>query len=164
MSGTQTWRSSCGSYTVILKGPFLEESSRLARERYPNEVGTALVGSYSADGWQARVHDLAPLTPDSCGGMAWFRRGMRGLRSFFRRLFRESRGLSYYVGEWHSHPDGEPIPSRTDDRNMMDIASDADAHCPECLLVLLSVRASAVETAVFVYSRERGRLDLQLEC
>ena len=163
MSRPQSWRSTCGSYTVILETRFLEESSRLARQHYPREVGTSLVGSYRDDGWRAHVHHVAPLTPDSVGGTAWFRRGMRGLWSYFSRVFSETWGLSHYVGEWHSHPDGAAIPSRTDDRNMMAIARDSDARCSECLLVLLSVRTDLVEPAVFVYSRDRGRIDLRHE-
>lgn len=157
----QTWRSSCGTYRVVLASQFLDESSCLAGEYYPNEVGTSLVGTYSDDGWDATVVEVAPLTPDSTGGSSWFMRGMRGLRSYFVGLFKKSGGLSHYVGEWHSHPDGTPIPSPTDDRNMMDIAADPEARCPECILVLVAFNAAGAETAVYVYSKARGRVALE---
>src|SRR5687768_16263392 len=99
----ETWRSSCGTYTVILEQRFCDESLCLAGQYHPNEVGTSLVGFYADDGWQATVNAAAPLTADSTGGGWWFVRGKRGLRAFFADLFRKSDGRSHYVGEWHSH-------------------------------------------------------------
>jgi integrative and conjugative element protein (TIGR02256 family) len=154
------WTSPDGRYSVRLEGAFLLEASRLAREHYPNEVGTPLVGEYTDDGTEARVTALGPLTSDSRGTRFTFTRGVRGLRGFFGRLFNTSRGRVHYVGEWHSHPGGGPVPSSTDDTNMMAIAQDMNALCPECVLVLLAGTPGHMATGVFVYSRSRGRLRL----
>jgi len=156
----QRWTSADGRYSVRLEDSFLLEASRLAREHYPNEVGTPLVGEYTDDGTEARVTALGPLTTDSHGTRFTFTRGVRGLRHFFQRLFATSEGRTHYVGEWHSHPGGGPFPSGTDDSNMNAIARHEEARCPECVLVILAVTPTDARSGVFVYSRARGRVTM----
>jgi integrative and conjugative element protein (TIGR02256 family) len=156
-----TWRSPCGKYTLHLRRDCIDEMTRLAQAHVPNEVGTALVGTYSDDGHEATIERLAPLTPDSRGARFTFVRGARGLREFFRSVFASSRGTVHYVGEWHSHPGGEPHPSGTDDANMFSIAKNPKTLCPECILVILAIHEHGERVGAFVYSRARGRVDLK---
>jgi Prokaryotic homologs of the JAB domain len=156
----ETWRSDSRLYTVVLEDEFLRESARLARAHVPNEVGTALYGRYGDDGRVAHVSGLGPLAPDSRGAQLSFIRGVRGLREFFSKLFRTTRGTVHYVGEWHSHPGGAPYPSGMDDQNMMAIANDVAAQCPEAVLVILGV-SDHISRSVYVYSRARGRVALR---
>ena len=158
--GHAAWHSKCGRYNVVITRTCFEEMTKLAREHLPEEAGTALAGSYSDDGFQATVASLAPYTVDSRGHRSRFHRGARGLATFFRDLFRSTRGLVHYVGEWHSHPGGRPFPSGVDDANALAIASDPSARCPECILVILAVTERAAECGVFVYSRREGRIQL----
>jgi integrative and conjugative element protein (TIGR02256 family) len=157
----ETWQSESRLYTVVLEGEFLSRSVRLAREHLPNEVGTALYGHYSDDGRVAHVSGLGPLAPDSRGARFSFLRGIRGLQGFFAKLFWDTSGKIHYVGEWHSHPNGAPHPSGTDDENMMAIARDQQADCPEAVLVILGVTPESVSRSVYVYSRARGRVALR---
>lgn len=152
----ETWRSECGTYTVVLEAQFLTDVVQVARKHYPNEVGSPLVGSYSDDGHEARISGIGPLSPDSRGTRFSFSRGVRGLREFFTNLFKSSKGRVHYVGEWHSHPNGAPSPSGTDHDNMMVIAHDPNAECPECILIIIGISAQSSEKAVYVYSRGKN--------
>lgn len=156
-----TWRSPDGEYTVSISRRVFENMLRLARERAPMETGTALVGSYSDDGHDAVVTELAPLTADSRGERFTFHRGVAGLRRFLRSVFRKSAGRTHYVGEWHSHPGGAPVPSPTDEENAMEISVDPKAQCAECILVILGLNDQTVELGIYVFSQTRGRIDLQ---
>lgn len=156
----RVWRSSCGTYVVVLERACAEAMQKLAREHYPREVGTSLCGSYSDDEHTAVISRLAPLTSDSHGARSTFVRGVTGLRAFFRQLFAGSKGREHYVGEWHSHPNGAPVPSTTDDDNMLAIALDEKAHCPECILIVVATRPDGVSIRAFVYSRTNGKVDL----
>lgn len=153
----ETWRSECGTYTVVLEDQFLTDVVNVARKHYPKEVGSPLFGSYSDDGHKAHISGIGPLSPDSHGTRISFNRGVRGLREFFTNLFKSSQGRVHYVGEWHSHPNGAPIPSGTDHDNMMAIARDPKAECPECVLIIISIGAQTSEKAIYVYSREKNR-------
>jgi integrative and conjugative element protein (TIGR02256 family) len=159
----EIWRSACGRYTVRLANVFVDAATRTARYHYPSEVGAPLVGTYSDDGREAQVSEVGPLPRDSRASRFAFERGVHGLRDFFGRVFKRTRGLSHYVGEWHSHPEGAPVPSATDDAAMLAIARDPQARCPECVLVLVALRGTIANTGVYVYSRERGRVDLRKE-
>jgi integrative and conjugative element protein (TIGR02256 family) len=152
----ETWRSACGTYTVVLEEQFLVDIVNVARKHYPNEVGSPLFGSYSDDGHEARISGIGPLSPDSRGTRFSFSRGVRGLRKFFTHLFNSSQGRIHYVGEWHSHPNGAPTPSGTDHDNMMAIARDQKAECPECILIIIGIGAQSSEKSVYVYSRAKN--------
>ncbi|WP_437594949.1 Mov34/MPN/PAD-1 family protein [Sorangium sp. So ce1000] len=155
-----TWRSACGAYTVRIGLRCIRTIAKMARQHYPNEVGTSLVGTYSDDGSTATVNRIAPLARDSRGGRMNFVRGAAGLTEFFSRLFDKSRGRAHYVGDWHSHPNGAPIPSSTDWETTRAFACNPKALCPECLLVVVSVTPAVVELGVYVYSATQGRVIL----
>jgi len=156
----ETWTSTCGTYAVVLESRFAKDSTALARDHAPKEIGSALVGRYAPDGKRATVVGMAPVPADSKSYRYEFVRGIRGLREFFASLFAKTNGRQHYVGEWHSHPGGEAEPSSTDDENMGGIARDPVARCPECILVLVAINGDAVERGVFVYSKARGRVKL----
>lgn len=133
----------------------------MARNSYPKEVGTSLIGFYSDDGFDAFVCNLVPLPPDSRGLRGLFIRGIKGMRVFFKRLQRQYAGKKYYVGEWHSHPYGLPYPSENIDNNTMSaISSDKKTNCPECILVIVGGGLDLPQLGVYVYSRIGGRIDL----
>ena len=133
----------------------------MARKHYPNEVGTSVVGRYSPDGFRADVLGLAPLSADSVGTRFSFLRGVKGLKQFYDRLMHRFHGQRYYVGEWHSHPDGAPQPSGTDRTNQSQIASDNSANCEEVVLIILGGDFMKNTTLnVQVYSRTSGVVQL----
>jgi integrative and conjugative element protein (TIGR02256 family) len=44
----------------------------------------------------------------------FFERLIHGHQSIAERRWRQSKGLIRYVGEWHTHPEDHPTPSRLD--------------------------------------------------
>jgi len=158
---TRRWRSVCGRYTVSIADGCLHKMVSLAQEHMPREIGTSLIGSYTPDGFDAVVLDIAPVPSDSKGQRGAFQRGVRGLKGFFRALFDASHGEKHYVGEWHSHPFGPCTPSPTDDANQNAISNSSKTNCPESILIILGGDLlRKPETSVFVYSRGRGRVNL----
>ena len=157
----QKWQSDCKHYTVFISESCINKMIEMAQAHYPNEVGTSLVGSYSNDGFEAFVMDLAPLSTDSKGSRSSFYRGTTGLRQFFAKLRKTFSGKRYYVGEWHSHPHAAPIPSSIDDQNQSDIAKEIETNCPECILIIVGgILSNFNEIGVFAYSRKRGKITL----
>ncbi len=63
---------------------------------------------------------------------------MGGLQNWIDELW--SRGDGWYIGEWHYHPGGRPVPSIKDQRQMFQIAGTDDAHCPEPVLLMVGGR------------------------
>src|SRR5258708_3248054 len=155
------WVSECGTYRVAVARKAYRQMLKLALAQYPSEVGTSLVGSYSASGFRADVLGLAPLTRDSRSAPTWFVRGVSGLKLFYQGLLQRFRGLRHYVGEWHSHPDSSPSQSGTDRHSHLSIARDRAANCPEVVLIILGGQfPSKPQLEVSVYSRQRGEVHL----
>lgn len=155
------WQSECGRYTVSILPACLDAMLQIAGKYHPHEVGTSLIGRYSEDGFDAYVIDVAPLSSDSRGTARAFRRGVRGLRGFYAWLRRHYQGKRYYVGEWHSHPNALPVPSRIDDLNQAIISANVKTNCPESILVIVGGDPfEEPNLGVYVYSRVRGRVDL----
>ncbi len=70
------------------------------------------------------------------------------LHLFFQRTDRDYRRFNY-LGEWHSHPLFEPMPSTTDDMSMLEIVQDetVGAHFAVLLIVKLEPNGQLVGTA-----------------
>lgn len=155
------WRSDCGRYTVLISERAYVDMVKLAIQNSPNKIGSSLIGSYSDGGHVATILDLAPISPDSKGTPDSFYRGVDGLSEHFKEVFDKSEGQHFYVGDWHSRPGGDALPSSMDDSTQFDIAKDEDANCPEVILVIVGGEPpNKTHIGVYVYSREHGRIDL----
>ena len=78
------------------------------------ETGGILAGYYTPALDRAIVTELTGPPQDSVQSCWTFYRGVHGLHAWFMRLWRDKR--HYYLGEWHFHPGGSPVPSLTDNR------------------------------------------------
>lgn len=67
------------------------------------------------------------------------------LARFFDKTKRDYERFNY-IGEWHSHPSFEPLPSDRDHRSMEEIVSDhsVGAHFVALMIVKLSSRGSLI--------------------
>lgn len=79
------------------------------------------------------------------------------LRLFFQRTDHDYRRFNY-LGEWHSHPLFEPIPSKTDDISMLEIVQDKSvgANFAVLLIIKLDPNGQLVGTA-HTYLPDGGR-------
>jgi len=123
------------------------------------EVGGILVGVYTSAHDCAIVKVVSGAPPDSQSGRAWFNRGVHGLQVWLDLQWYRRR--HYYVGEWHFHPHGLPVPSQTDIRQMTSIASSARYRCPEPVLLIIGGDPAAewsVKAFVFPVGQDSAEL------
>ncbi|MCB1058330.1 MAG: Mov34/MPN/PAD-1 family protein [Acidobacteria bacterium] len=128
---------------------------RLELERqaaWPRETGGILLGFYNASLDLATITMVEPAPPDSRSGKFSFARGIHGLALTISRAW-SSKTIRkrYYLGEWHTHPDGPPVPSPQDIYQMKAVAQDPGYHCPEPLLIILGGSRSRLTPGVFVF-------------
>jgi integrative and conjugative element protein (TIGR02256 family) len=76
---------------------------------------------------------------------------------------RASESRYGYLGSWHTHPGGEPVPSSTDSETARQMAEQEDLLLPEPLLLILGTsgrirRRRVSGTAAWVWSVADGRL------
>ncbi len=109
-------------------------------KHYPNEFGGLLTGHYSED--MKTCHITGTLLPQKYkSSRYYFERGREGLLEKLEKLY-HAEPRSIYVGEWHTHPDGEKGPSDTDKQAMQTISDHEEVtiSCPVLLILATSPR------------------------
>ena len=106
----------------------------LCEEAAGLETGGILIGSYSADGVVARVNEALGPPKGSRSTRTGFMRSPSGLKGILQRRWSSQQ---YYLGEWHFHPQGRGCPSRQDQRQLAEIASDRAYDCRKPILIVV---------------------------
>lgn len=138
---------------LIIDQELLEKISQLGIEHYPNEFGGFLVGKYSGDYKTLFITDY--ILPKSYKGNRYlFERSSKGMKSFFYELFKKKK--EYYVGEWHTHPNGSTRFSDTDLNAMINIESSSNVNIKNPVLLILSISAKKLNQVKFyVYDKKK---------
>jgi [CysO sulfur-carrier protein]-S-L-cysteine hydrolase len=128
--------------------------NRVVRRGGRNEVGGVLMAEQIEPG----NFKLVDFTVDhQAGGTAHFVRSVDEHRVALERFFSRT-GADYgrfnYLGEWHSHPNHVPIPSREDIRSMEGLVKgEGDISFAVLIVVRAGWRRLAMSATLF----ERGR-------
>ena len=153
------YRNDSHPYAVELNFQIVERLQQLASSKYPRETGGILVGHYSSDLRCAFVTDISLAPSDSRSTPMTFYRGVKGLGKWLKHLWSEQG--RYYLGEWHSHPDGLAHPSGSDIGQMKEIANSSLYRCPEPILLIAGGNPSiGWVLKVFVYPKDQKLIEL----
>ncbi|OJW17276.1 Mov34/MPN/PAD-1 family protein [Mucilaginibacter sp. 44-25] len=141
-------------------GLFLEISDDLLRTiresgllHYPKEFGGILIGNYSTD--KKIVNVIDTLLPTSYKSSKFsFERGSEGLKEQLETLFNGAPSL-IYVGEWHTHPDAQPLPSGTDIMGLTGIAKHRDVNITSPILLIVGLTPASMELGFYVYFKDK---------
>ena len=83
------------------------------------------------------VTEVTGPPPGSKASPTEFVCGFKGVGTASKEKSRSTRGSVKFVGMWHTHPNGSPIPSDTDYKTMCGIVSDRAVPCPRSLLLVI---------------------------
>lgn len=143
-------------FGVHLPKHFLRSMLDYAARDYPKETGGVLLGTYTPSFELAIVTEVSGPPQDSRKARSGFWRGILGLQTLISRLWKQQQ---YYLGEWHVHPDGPPIPSETDYDQMNAISQSLDYQCPEPLLLIVGYSRESLpprwSVGAYVFPRRR---------
>jgi integrative and conjugative element protein (TIGR02256 family) len=119
------------------------EVRRGARVRGPRiETGGILLGSIDDAAAVIYVDRVTGPPPDSYLSPIYFQHGQTGAQQSVDVHRRRSRGMSGFVGYWHTHPGGAAAPSRTDEEGMASIVT-PDGSRQRAAMVILGGRPYA---------------------
>jgi integrative and conjugative element protein (TIGR02256 family) len=111
---------------------------REAERHYPNETGGVLLG-YADPEDEAHIRVTAQIGPGPKAKHEPFRfepdAGWQERR--IAELYEESGRVITYLGDWHSHPRGDRVPSSIDRYTAREIARCAAARLPHPLIMIL---------------------------
>lgn len=88
------------------------------QDRLPNETGGILLGGMDHDRRCLHIVLALPSPPDSEEWPTMYIRGVRGLQRAREQIVEATAGNLDYLGEWHSHPPGNPMAPSDDDRTV----------------------------------------------
>ena len=127
------YRTEDTRFSCIVPRKILEQARELCQHSYPDETGGILVGYYE----DSHTAIITKATKEPLGSEhhpLCFYRAKKGLIPFLDKCWKKGE---YYLGEWHYHPGGSPIPSATDVQAMAKIAQYKKLRCPEPLLIII---------------------------
>ncbi|MGJ5641524.1 Mov34/MPN/PAD-1 family protein [Formosa sp. S-31] len=131
---------------LTIDNKLLEKISQIGIQHFPNEFGGFLIGKYSDDFNTLFITDF--ILPESYKGNRYnFERNSEGMNTFFSTLFKNKK--EYYIGEWHTHPNGSTQFSNTDLSAMANIASSSCVNLKNPILLILSVSSDKLNQATF---------------
>jgi integrative and conjugative element protein (TIGR02256 family) len=81
------------------------------------ESGGIMVGRILDDDLNCIIDDISTPMPKDQQTRYRFNRTPNGHQEFFNVKWDESKGRCFYMGEWHTHPESIPFPSKIDFRN-----------------------------------------------
>lgn len=139
--------------SLIIEENLLKKISQIGIEKYPYETGGFLVGYYSDDTMTLYITDY--LIPHKQKGMSFlFERSIDGMKQVFKNLFEHQK--HFYVGEWHTHPNGSSVYSSTDLNAMIEIADCKTVNITNPVLLILSISDKHVNDFSFYIYNNKG--------
>lgn len=137
---------------LVVEDGLLNRLSEIGISHFPNEFGGFLIGTYSADFKTVYVNDF--VLPQKYKGAPFaFERNTDGLTEEFNKLFKEKK--QYYIGEWHTHPNGSTMYSSIDLKSMTEIVECATVQIQNPLLLILSINEKIVKDYTFYYYQNK---------
>ncbi len=114
---------------------WMNRSSRLSG---PNvETGGALYGEFDHAARIIWVTEVSGPPPDSTASEYRFVCGKEGLQAENEEKSKRYRGSVFFIGLWHSHPNGPAQPSQTDFVGMLELLYESDKYRTEALMLIV---------------------------
>lgn len=109
-----------------------------AHRQLPLETGGVLLGYWSQDRQSLLISDASGPGPGATHGVSDFTPDPAFQRNFVARAYEDSRRITTYLGDWHSHPGGADQLSQTDLHTLGRIARDRHARARHPIMAILS--------------------------
>lgn len=103
---TRWMRKDVGEWKMYFDLWLLDRMKAFRYSKLPNETGGILIGSYDFQRKVIYVCDSLFAPPDSKESRSTFERGVEGLLDNYAKYLDVVDSQLFYLGEWHSHPQG----------------------------------------------------------
>lgn len=139
------WHFSGQDCLLILPTVCFTQLQKWAQKSSPHETGGTLVGTLSPDRRVATVVEVLHASAAARRSfVTFFRPSDRDDQSLLKLL--QQRPNLTYIGEWHTHPNADPVPSGIDRSALAKIANSPNT-CTETPIMLILGHAFAAESS-----------------
>ncbi|KQS54531.1 hypothetical protein ASG36_20750 [Geodermatophilus sp. Leaf369] len=100
------------------------------------ETGGMLLGEIDDATGVVYLDAATPPSPDSMCGTHHFEHGTEGTQALIDHHTGRTRGVTSFIGMWHTHPLGPARPSRTDEAGMANLVTPVVSNSPRGLMLI----------------------------
>lgn len=111
----------------------------LGDEKSPLETGGMLLG-YVSDSGEVVVTEIIGPGPNAIHGRFRFLPDADYQQEKLTAHHIQTNGVESYLGDWHTHPRGEPLPSRLDKKTLAKIADTPSSGIEKPVMAILGCR------------------------
>ena len=123
-------RYTIGHYLIYISEGLLRDIEQYKQRCGENESGGVLFGKKKENVSEYYIVDLSfPNIRDSSSRFT-FLRNAEAAQVIIDKKWHDSEGYINYIGEWHTHPEKFPTPSRTDVNTYKKISKDMSSLFP----------------------------------
>ena len=133
---------------INISTKLLNELVEIGTFHYPNEIGGFLIGYYSDDFKLLNITENI-LPEKYISRRNTFERSTEGIFEKLEEFFNENPS-KYYIGEWHTHPEGSPYPSSLDVKVINNIRQHDQVSIQSPLMLIIGNIKKEVEFGFFV--------------
>lgn len=120
---------------------------------YPKEFGGFLIGCYSED--NKHLHITNTILPKKFQSTKYsFERSTKGIENEFTEFYK-GNPRKIYIGEWHTHPDNNSIPSTTDIAAINTIINSKNASIANPILLIIGYSKTRVDFGFYVWFKNK---------
>jgi len=137
---------------LIIEEKLLNEIGDIGIKYFPNEFGGFLIGKYLNNYKSLYIENfILPFRYKQ--SPLYFERSINGIRDKFKKAFKDNK--QYYIGEWHTHPNGPTMFSQTDLTAMIQIVKCKTVQIKNPILLILSVNDKKINNYTFYFYKNR---------
>ena len=134
--------------SINVNESLIEELVEIGKRYFPKEYGGFLVGYYNETFKTVYITDsVLPIKYENTSTS--FKREPDGLEEIFKELYNKTPS-QYYIGEWHTHPNGLPYPSIFDKKALNKIAADRSTSIKNPIMLIIGYDAKIASFAFYV--------------
>lgn len=139
---------------LIFDDVLLNKLSLLGIKNYPNEFGGFLIGYYKDNNKSLIITDT--ISPKIYkGSPCLFKRSSLGIDSMLKELYSQNP-KKYYIGEWHTHPNGSTMHSQTDLNAMIEIENCETVNIKNPVLLILGIDKTKMDDfSFYIYDNKK---------
>ncbi len=99
---------------LCIEDSVLKTLKKRCQNSQMNERGGILLGKVTEDYSQFTITEVSEPSVEDSSGPLYFHRNQARAQKIINQRWKESDGEINYLGEWHTHPQINPIPSGID--------------------------------------------------
>ncbi len=134
---------------LIIDHDVYEKIVLATQKHFPNEFGGVLVGSYDSRKSATIKGIICPKEYEN--SPVFFKRYSKFINKQLKKIYSESNGAIYYLGEWHSHPNMVANPSAHDKKSMQKLVTESDLKITNPILLIIGGRKSKLYSRCYLY-------------